>query len=268
MRYSDYNIFFKKVPNHCINKPFINILLFGDSIDRYIIDDICKSEHKTEWAQNFTYKEGAQASAVCRSDTVTIGFLHIYGSAPTGPYLHNHGNTRDDPYADTELRLKHGLNQYISLFGFPDFIFFRAEFWDLIVFDDRRNGLDLESHFQKFIRDNNYAISIIRSISPTSILCTHTIPKPAWGLALFYNYENGLRLLSDLNNLLLFDFQQLLSSKQGDVGSFLRDQHHPTIAYSRSLGELLIYLLRQAACIRDHHLIKPDALTAKPSRLR
>jgi hypothetical protein len=58
-------------------------LIFGDSIDRMIVSDLCDKWHGTisDWTQGtFKYKEGQHAAGVCKFDGGLIGFLHIFGS--------------------------------------------------------------------------------------------------------------------------------------------------------------------------------------------
>mmetsp|Transcript_18397 Transcript_18397/g.17709 ORF Transcript_18397/g.17709 Transcript_18397/m.17709 type:complete len:402 (+) Transcript_18397:228-1433(+) len=238
-------------PNRCQdadqNRTKINILMMGDSINRYMVDDIClKPALLRTWGKHFSYV--GNPAYVCESDSFTFGYLNIYGSSPIGPYHKNHVNTPQDPYADTNLRIRNGLTQYIESFGIPEFIVFRVDLWDMHLHQDQ--DLDPGALFSQFLHDNVIAYDLIRSISPTSILGTHTIPTPLWGLHLFHRYENGLRYLSDIANLVLFDWNLLLSSHQNKT-SYLRlgDPHHPNVAYSNSFANLMIFSLREWYCI-------------------
>ena len=58
-------------------------LIFGDSIDRMIVGDLCDRVKGTikEWGEGvFQYKEGQHASGACTFDRGVIAFLHVFGS--------------------------------------------------------------------------------------------------------------------------------------------------------------------------------------------
>jgi len=253
------NLTISSLPEYCLdslvetNKTRISILILGDSIDRYLVDEICLPPAQShDWGIHFAYKEGASASAVCETETFTIGFLHIYGTKFYGPYLHNHANTEDDPYADTILRIIQGIRQFTVAYGVPDFILFRSDLWDLHItgFKDLTwQENNREQINATFIKDCTADFALIHTISPTSVLGTHTIPRPTWGLYLFHQYENGLRYVSQRENYFLFDWEKLLLPLSGDVTTYLRDVHHPNPTYTRSFGSIIISLMKKYFCI-------------------
>lgn len=58
-------------------------LIFGDSIDRMVVSDLCDKVHGTvsDWTNGtFQYKEGQHAAGVCKFNGGLIGFLHVFGS--------------------------------------------------------------------------------------------------------------------------------------------------------------------------------------------
>lgn len=58
-------------------------LIFGDSIDRMIIGDLCDRVNGTikGWGDDvFKYKPGQHASGACSFDRGVIAFLHVFGS--------------------------------------------------------------------------------------------------------------------------------------------------------------------------------------------
>jgi len=145
------------------------VLIFGDSIDRFLLEDGCglsggRQPAKAQWTKNFTYLTGAPASLVCEypqtpvkvvpakshhnplpfwissntapvAGTVSNGgivaFLNVYGSTPRGPYYENHGS-HSEFSGDTVERVNEGVRQFVEEFGGPlDAILFRAEVWDM-----------------------------------------------------------------------------------------------------------------------------------------
>jgi hypothetical protein len=227
-----------------------NILIFGDSIDRYMLEDGCEKWGGvvTRWATNFSYKVGASADGMCNSSLGTLAFLNIYGSAQKGPYLLGHTNTPDDPFADTELRVQNGLDQYVAKFGAPQFVFYRSELWDLHVTaflngtatagENHLNAQQREVLFERFFADNLRTLSDIRSKLPDAIVCTHTVPNIKWGMVLFPMYQNALRYVSEVGGLCMYDFNQLLQG--ADPNEYLRDGHHPSKPYSASFADIVM----------------------------
>ena len=240
---------------HCgsLAKP-PSVLIFGDSINRFMVDDICAQQGATVsgWATNFSYKAGASADGLCNTSLGILSFLNIYGSAAQGPYLHGHRNTPDDPFADTELRINHGIDQFVTKFGSPNFVFYRSELWDLhVTAFPNGNATAGEYHlsvhqrdtlFKKFFADNEATFAQIRSKLPNAFICTHTIPNIKWGMNLFPMYQNALRYLAENLSLCLYDFHQLLQGTE--PGEYLRDGHHPSHPYSASFANIIMHSAR------------------------
>ena len=78
----------------------------------------------------------------------------------------------------------------------------------------------------------------LRSKLPDAIVCTHTVPLVRWGLHLFPMYQNALRYITDSADVCLHDFHQLLQGV--DQSEYLRDNHHPTLAYSESFADIIM----------------------------
>jgi len=132
------------------------VLLLGDSIDRYMVSDGCVAHEVPEaslvdWGKSaFSYKEGSKACGSCfwedepATRKVTVGNLHLYGTNPTGPYLHGHTNDATDPYTDTPLRICKGIELFAAN-ACPDQpidYVFQAQLWDLHGFKSNAPGVD------------------------------------------------------------------------------------------------------------------------------
>ena len=218
-----------------------NIFLLGDSINRFMIDDSCAALGGTaeNWAEHFSYRVDASPDKLCVTPLGVIAFLNIYGSAPKGPYYGNHASSADDPYADTELRVLHGLDQFTRKFGEPTLVIFRSELWDLHV-TAYQVIEDKTFLFAKFLADSTIVFSYLRRRLPRAYIGMHTVPTIRWGMSLFYQYQNALRFLSrNSEDLFLFDFQLLLQDLPLD--EYLRDTHHPKPVYLSSFLNM-IYL--------------------------
>jgi hypothetical protein len=116
------------------------ILLIGDSIDRYLVNDWCEFLHKhnrtaelKSWGDH-SIKYGGQSgvkqpSLICQIDANTsIAFLHIFGSSAFGPYLWV--DTRGDPFTATSPRVKAALGFYHDQVGIPDRVLLHTLLWD------------------------------------------------------------------------------------------------------------------------------------------
>jgi hypothetical protein len=61
--------------------------------------------NSTEWGEKslvYHSRRGRMATYFCRTDVDSIGFVHIFGSNATGPYLSGFGNNPDYIYEDTK----------------------------------------------------------------------------------------------------------------------------------------------------------------------
>jgi len=118
-----------------------NVLLIGDSIDRYVVVDWCAKHNATvlNWGDDsikYGDKGGTKKpSAYCELENGdSLAFLHIFGSSGSGPYLFI--STRDDPFAATTRRLIKALELYREQIGFHKLtkIIFHSSLWDFRPF--------------------------------------------------------------------------------------------------------------------------------------
>ena len=117
-----------------------NVLLIGDSVDRYIVSDWCSMDaymdgipgsHANPWGDgSIKYGDKTKQPALfCRRGNNTLSSLHVFGSAPYGPYLWVE-NTRDR-LANTVPRIEKALALYQDQIGMPDIILFTSILWDI-----------------------------------------------------------------------------------------------------------------------------------------
>ena len=231
--------------NNNNNNP-IKVFVIGNSIDRnmYGRSRTADSQVFESWV-DLQYNQWHAASICCVTAAFTIGTVHVFGSPPRGPYM----DYQEGPLVDTDRRIEHSLNEYVLQFGEPDFILFRADMWDLQAhFKSFSTAPMTKQQIAKTIADYKYDFNIIRRIKPPhSYLGTHTVPKIKLFSENFDTVENILRFLSESENLFLFDFNQLLSGKEGNP-EYLRDKIHPNKEYSASLGYLLVALCKRWKC--------------------
>jgi hypothetical protein len=108
------------------NKNPVNIFMIGDSIDRNMVEDLCRrtagSQVFESWA-DLQYNKWHAASICCVATTFTLGAVHVFGSPPKGPYMH----FPEGPLVDTDRRIEYSFKEYVLQFGEPDFILFRSD---------------------------------------------------------------------------------------------------------------------------------------------
>lgn len=265
-------------PSHCVNQSLsnpINILIFGDSINRLMVNDGCKSIQGklSSWGEdNFTYHHGSASSIACTTTSGTIGFLNIYGMNRNGPYANNHTNCLTDPYADTNLRVLHGLDIYKQKFGSPSLILLRSDVWDMaalinqpskgymnsvliklledlkfcnvdiienaIITRSKTTSTERMKYIEKYLEESLWQFSYIKNLAPNATIATHSIPLISWGLELFFQTENALRRASIEKDIVLYDFQMLFTgTPQID---YLRDIHHPKEIFTSSFFNVIV----------------------------
>jgi hypothetical protein len=227
----------------------VRVLIFGDSVDRYLLQDGCEASGGVtpevyQWGHNFTYFAGAPPSLYCdyrspKAPQGTVAFLNVYGSAPRGPYYEGHGS-HSEFCGDTVERVEEGLRQFKRLFGAPpDVVMFRAEVWDMHFHTELVNAgkLGVEGGgraavARKFVGDVEGVFAWLRARLPRAILGMHTVPTPIGkDRPLFFTYINAMRLLAKRHgDIFLVDWQALLSPLEPT--DYNKDAMHPDGKFS------------------------------------
>lgn len=114
-----------------------HVLLLGDSLDRYTVEDGCAAwgAAVSPWADDvFPHlgKKGTSGSRVCSPPAWgSLAFLHMYGAPPHGPYYRGHVSVAGNPFADTAARIPRALQRYTEVFGrAPDAVVYQSSLWD------------------------------------------------------------------------------------------------------------------------------------------
>lgn len=240
------------------------ILMFGDSVDRYIIQAACQLLNTTayDWAKSIIkYKSGISPSGVCASGTLNISFVHLYGSKPRGPYLHGHQNDKADPYTDTPLRIRKTLLHYKKIFNAnPEMIIYQTNLWDgygKLVDDTLDRITSATTMIYAYKMDTLQNIRTIQSMVPkdTPILL-RTTPEPSKpAIPLTSEFNNAIRTIGVTNCLPVLDWASM-TSYLGKVENIFRDTFHPNHNHSQLFAKALIELSRYIACMRTHSYSK------------
>lgn len=115
----------------------INVLVFGDSVDRFAISDWCMAvtgHLPISWAspQYFLHNPHSPGlNCIAPKYNASIAYLHIYGSSAGGPYYNQRGIDMNGNLVNTSDRIRVGLAQYYSnQFPTPDIVFLNTILWD------------------------------------------------------------------------------------------------------------------------------------------
>jgi hypothetical protein len=225
------------------------IFLLGDSVERYVISDTCESINTPfeDWSYpKFQYKKGSSASALCITQNGSIAHLHLYGSQPTGPYLHGTTNTVDDPWTDSPLRICTGIELFVSKVGTPHIIGYQSMLWDIMVFYEN-NTLDHDDAVRIYTHNILARIEDVKRCKPSSSkIVLRTIPWHPFGGVLVQKFNNVIRMISQEHKIVLVDFDEHLwgwrEHNEQNAGLILRDIMHPSVQYSILLGKQYLKL--------------------------
>ena len=231
-----------------------SVLIFGDSLNRNMIDDLCKSfkprlKASPFGSEYFLYIVGRPASKMCHSPFGKMGFVHAFGAAAKGPYFKGMNSTNETDFIDTERKIKKGVELWVEKYGAPDMVLFRTEMWDahLHAFESDQ---DIKKSLELFIEDTQSRIQQLKSLLPEStLLATHTSPFPNPVLKpqvhkRFSAFSDALRFIALKNNLVLFDWQNWILKTMISPTEYLKDGHHPRYVYSSSLAKVILSTAR------------------------
>jgi hypothetical protein len=259
----------------------INLLLIGDSVDRYITEDWCnfiknhpngKKEDvwRQQWADGSIRYNGARGSRVplyiCGSyDTNdSIAFVHHFGSNPRGPYDHGWISSPEDPFVDSEPRIRHALKIYYKKFPPPDRIIYQSVLWDLKIQKEgseiplsllwNESLTEFECNINQRLSDiinlaNNLTNGMgfnttvgLRTAVHNPSHSTH--PKGIGGNALLLEYNNIIRRICRVRNLILYDFDYdawaSVNWNPRREKEILRDVIHPNVLYVVNAAEKML----------------------------
>lgn len=231
----------------------VDILFYGDSLDRYLIDDGCAAfgGKITDWANDIIkYKDGSSASAICTTSWGTFAFVHLYGSAPTGPYLHGHVNNADDPYTDTPLRIRRTWEHYKSKFGVhPNIVVYQSNLWDVYRYREvaaRPDEIELDLAYNrtlKYIHDMGSNIDLLRSLLPENgTLLLRTTPTNNYPAVMQAQFTAAMRVIGKRLCVPVLDWDTMISRlRLQEVGTDMwRDITHVTARHSAAFLKSVI----------------------------
>ena len=190
--------------------PFV--LILGDSVDRYAVEDFCKSRknHSENWSGNIFRNRRKNDSEICFTIEGTIAHLHIFGSNATGPYFKNISNTPS--LIDTKPRLLRGIQLFSQRFGPPAVIVLHVMLWDFFkVMDQGADELDREAAgYRASIFERILEILTLKDNRTALVLRTAPLPDMTPTNWLLARYNGVVRNISAQLGLELVDLDELV----------------------------------------------------------
>ena len=243
-----------------------NLLLLGDSIDRYTTIEWCNfkalqgiNTTSLRWGQDKLRYENVEGikfgSFYCKADNDSVAFVHIFGSNATGPYHNNLGNNPLDIYEDTVARLKLSVSLYQSLYGSPDRVILQTAQWDNHYY--RNHKIDLKVIISKFTNNTNLRLDeLLQMVDKSVDVGLRTAVWCRVGGNQLHNVNQIIRDIAKERNLTLYDFDydiwSTINYDKKQQSHILLDQVHPKPIYTARAAEKMLGRLYSNAMIFRH----------------
>lgn len=243
-----------------------NLLLLGDSIDRYTTLEWCKlkaaqgfNTTSFRWGQDKLRYEDIEGikfgSFYCQAHMDSVAFVHIFGSNATGPYHNNVGNNPLDIYEDTQARLNLSISLYRSLFGSPDRVILHTAQWDNHYY--RNNKVNLQLLISKFTNNTNLRLNeLLQMVDKSVDVGLRTAVWCRVGGNQLHTVNQIIRDIALERNLTLYDFDKDIWStvnyEKKQQSHLLSDQVHPRATYTARAAEKMLGRLFSNSMIFRH----------------
>ena len=218
-----------------------NILLIGDSLDRFLVDDLCSSRggQKIDWSENTFKYVFYGATHLCIFDRGALGSLHLFGSAATGPYVNGEVNTADDPHTDSELRVCEGIRIFGKTVGELTWVVFHVSIWDISLMD--KTAITGDHTFITQYKGQLVArLEDIDRCKPTNTrVALRTGPHTEWGGNAQVSLNTVIREVAQERKLPLLDYDLAAWSLGASEAEIFKDPNHPnqriSVAFANSI---------------------------------
>lgn len=238
-----------------------NLMLLGDSLDRYVVLAACDLLQTTpvDWTGGAIAYRDAYAGLLCSSANLNVSFVHLYGSRQKGPYLHGEVNSKIDPYTDTPLRIAFAIERIANITGArPDFVVYQTSLWDARSYNKPayrglRNvtQLDvLQAIFTKYHHNTVHNVKLIKSMLSTAApVILRTTPEPLNLDILFTpDFNHAIRQIGLDHCLPVLDWASMASFATR-THSFFRDKTHPTQEFSSLFARTILDFSSYLRCM-------------------
>ena len=254
----------------------VSVLSFGDSVDRQLSEDWCSGNNLTLalWGERegLRYHGHVGDMLVPSSRCVnvklndSISVVHLYGSAMKGPYFHGLISTPEDPFKNTDVRVKKAWQVYSNDFGHPDFISVQTEQWDIQAINQRRGmGMSNDGHTNAFETNLNVLLDLILNVTGinTYSIILRTAVWNEKGGVLLRAFNDAVRRVSQKRRMILYDADlDIWGIVNGTVSEdyhLFRDWIHPNHILCMRMAEKVLGI-RYTNFLINHSDSKPSAL--------
>ncbi len=203
-----------------------NVLIFGDSVDRHVIQEWCVGVNHTkgfistlvDWG-SAEIKYGTpelHSPGYCRNYyNDSLAQVHVFGSRADGPYYTDKWEVASSPLEirNTSYRIVNALSQYYETFGvLPDKIYFKSVNWDS-AYTERNGGYEAVDFRINLLARLAEIEEVLKKLTTKLglhdnkvVIGLHTAPEVYYGNSIIKGYNNELRNLSQQANMTLYDY--------------------------------------------------------------
>lgn len=254
-----------------------DLLIFGDSIDRFIVIDWCHSRglgnnalrlpvQMSGWGDGsikyYNKNNGFIIPAMRCVDPNygdSISFVHTFGAASPGPYHMGIHGVPSDPFIDTEPRIERVFELYLKEMGkYPSRILFHTGQWEVPdpyrdmrddpLRDEHYNSSDAATTLKEFRSNTLARINQIRKhLQQRNVNSEILMRTAAWersGGQILHHINVIIRDIAFSGNLSLFDMEHFAwamedfdYSRQAEL---FRDRIHPREFIASAAGQVLL----------------------------
>ncbi len=243
----------------------VNVLIFGDSVDRHVVHEWCEGVNNTngfistlvDWG-SVEIKYGTpqlHSPGYCRNQyNDSLAQVHLFGSKLDGPYYTDKWEVASSPLEirNTSYRIPNAISQYYESFGvLPDKIYFKSVNWDS-AYAERNGGFEAAEFRENILarladidaalRNFTTKMGIRKHVLEVAL---HTAPQVYYINPVIEKYNNELRNMSQQMNMTLYDYDldvwsswDFVHNAEGQVYVFRHIVDiHPNHHYTYSAGQ-------------------------------
>lgn len=236
-----------------------HVLLFGDSIDRYIVFDWCTknvsgTKKRFVWGNESLFSHGTQkyiqhqTCFICIDSATddSIANVHTYGSKAQGPY--GSWDVPYDPFHDSSYRIPLSLQWYKDQFGPPDRVVLQTAVWDHLGFKENgrwSTAAEWRATLLEFSHNLMERLTDVKATLDEDVdVCLRTAASFTEGGSQIKDLNNVIRYVARQNNYTLldldYDIWSIVNFDQSRENELFRDNKHPRQFITSRVGEKIL----------------------------
>jgi hypothetical protein len=243
------------------------ILMFGDSLDRYVMSSFCGKRNGADLEQYLKRQEmfgcepkrSAEVNSFgCTRSGKSVANFFLYGGCAnkTLSYLCESGRS----YLLADL-VAGAASSFESKFGKPHVVTIKSFFWDFQRYLGQREPLDfssisaVHSLLARYLKEYVALVRIVKATYPGAVVALKI--EPMWNTSTSrFGYladntavnslgvlmQQAVRIIAEDEHLPLFDFYRIY--QQLSPRDYLRDDIHPTVRHSQHILNMIMDVTR------------------------